>query len=220
MAVRVMVVERYEFVRDALRIAILPMPGLELVAEASNASEAVGLAVGVLILNYLFFFEFRRDFKPQYSSFGLIAHNSPTSEVLTLDHFSELLEYPNLVRGVVNTLLIGVVGGALAVACYAAIALATHRWQSGWVRVMDYLAMVPRGMPGRVPRLVERAGTAVRRCRGLGRHRRPGARQAGREPNWAALHRRFRRGAALCDVAEVRPRARRLSRESRRWAAA
>ena len=72
------------------------------------------------------------------------------TEVLTLDHFSELLEYPNLVRGVVNTLLIGVVGGALAVACYAAIALATHRWQSGWVRVMDYLAMVPRGMPGLV----------------------------------------------------------------------
>jgi iron(III) transport system permease protein len=71
-------------------------------------------------------------------------------EVLTLDHFSELLEYPNLVRGILNTLLIGVVGGALAVACYAAIALATHRWQSGWVRVMDYLAMVPRGMPGLV----------------------------------------------------------------------
>jgi len=44
-AVRVIVVERYEFVRDALRIAIHPMPGLELVAEASNASEAVGLAV-------------------------------------------------------------------------------------------------------------------------------------------------------------------------------
>ena len=72
------------------------------------------------------------------------------TEVLTLDHFAELLEYPNLVRGVGNTLLIGVVGGALAVACYAAIALSTHRWQSGWARVMDYLAMVPRGMPGLV----------------------------------------------------------------------
>src|SRR5579885_3514309 len=46
--------------------------------------EAVGLAVGVLVLNYLFFFEFRRDFKPQYSSFGIIAHNSPTGEVLVM----------------------------------------------------------------------------------------------------------------------------------------
>jgi iron(III) transport system permease protein len=72
------------------------------------------------------------------------------AEVLTLDHFTELFEYPNLVRGIGNTLLIGVVGGALAVACYAAIALATHRWQSGWARAMDYLAMVPRGMPGLV----------------------------------------------------------------------
>jgi iron(III) transport system permease protein len=72
------------------------------------------------------------------------------TEVLTLDHFRELFDYPNLIRGVVNTLVIGVFGGAAAVACYAIIALATHRWQSRWARVMDYLAMVPRGMPGLV----------------------------------------------------------------------
>jgi iron(III) transport system permease protein len=72
------------------------------------------------------------------------------TEVLTLDHFKELLEYPNLVRGVVNTFAIGAVGGVLSVVCYAAIALSTHRWQSGWTKAMDYLAMVPRGMPGLV----------------------------------------------------------------------
>jgi uncharacterized membrane protein len=49
-----------------------------------DIGEAVGLAVGVLALNYLFFFEFRRDFKPQYSSFGFLAHNSPTSQVLIM----------------------------------------------------------------------------------------------------------------------------------------
>ena len=48
----------------------------------------------------------------------------------------------------VNTLVIGVVGGALAVACYAAIGLTSHRWQSGWAKVLDYLVMLPRGMPG------------------------------------------------------------------------
>ena len=32
----------------------------------------------------------------------------------------------------------------------AAIGLAGHRWQSGWTRVLDYLVMVPRGMPGLV----------------------------------------------------------------------
>ena len=39
----VMVVERYRFVRDALRIAIEPMPGLELVAEADDVHKAVDL---------------------------------------------------------------------------------------------------------------------------------------------------------------------------------
>jgi iron(III) transport system permease protein len=71
-------------------------------------------------------------------------------EVLTLDHYWELLEYPNVVRGMINTFAIGVIGGALAVVCYTAIALAIHRWQSGWTRVVDYLVMLPRAMPGLV----------------------------------------------------------------------
>jgi iron(III) transport system permease protein len=69
-------------------------------------------------------------------------------DVLTLEHFRELSEYPNLVRGVLNTLGLAIFGGALAVAWYAAIGLATHRWQSIWAKVMDYLVMIPRGMPG------------------------------------------------------------------------
>jgi iron(III) transport system permease protein len=70
------------------------------------------------------------------------------SEVLTLDHYRELLEYPNVVRGMINTFAIGVIGGALAVVGYTAIALAIHRWPSRWTRVVDYLVMVPRAMPG------------------------------------------------------------------------
>jgi iron(III) transport system permease protein len=69
-------------------------------------------------------------------------------EVLTLDHFRELAHYPNLLRGITNTLLIGAVGGALSVAFYAVIALAAHRWQSRWVSVLDYLVMLPRALPG------------------------------------------------------------------------
>lgn len=38
-------------------------------------------------------------------------------DVLTLDHYRELLDYPNVIRGIVNTFGIGVIGGALAVAC-------------------------------------------------------------------------------------------------------
>src|SRR6185437_13673575 len=47
-------------------------------------------------------------------------------DVLTLDHYRELTDYPNVVRGILNTLGIGVIGGAVAVACYTAIALAVH----------------------------------------------------------------------------------------------
>jgi iron(III) transport system permease protein len=72
------------------------------------------------------------------------------SEVLTLDHYRELLEYPNVMRAMINTLAIGVIGGAVAVACYTAIALAIHRWQSPWTRIVDYLVMLPRAMPGLV----------------------------------------------------------------------
>lgn len=70
------------------------------------------------------------------------------SEVLTLDHFRTVFEQPTLVRGIVNTVLIGVVGGALAVACYTAVGLTTHRRNDGWARFVDYLVLVPRAVPG------------------------------------------------------------------------
>jgi len=70
------------------------------------------------------------------------------AEVLTLANFRAVFEQPTLVRGIFNTVLIGVVGGALAVACYTAIALATHRRPDGWSRFVDYLVLVPRAVPG------------------------------------------------------------------------
>jgi iron(III) transport system permease protein len=72
------------------------------------------------------------------------------TQVLTLDNFRELFDYPNLVRGILNTLGLAAVGGAAAVTWYALISLASHRWQSRWSRFLDYLVMIPRGMPGLV----------------------------------------------------------------------
>jgi len=69
-------------------------------------------------------------------------------EVLTLDHFAELGNFPNLVRGIVNTLLIATIGGAAAVACYAGVALAVHRWQSRVGELHDFLVLIPRAIPG------------------------------------------------------------------------
>ena len=72
------------------------------------------------------------------------------ADVLTLDHYREIFDYPNVARSITNTLLIGTIGGAAAVVCYTAIALSVHRWQSQWTRLVDYLVMLPRAMPGLV----------------------------------------------------------------------
>jgi iron(III) transport system permease protein len=70
------------------------------------------------------------------------------ARALTLAHFRELAHYPNLMRGITNTLLLAAVGGAASVAVYTAINLAVHRWRSAWARAIDYLVLLPRAMPG------------------------------------------------------------------------
>ena len=70
------------------------------------------------------------------------------SEVWTLDGFREVFNEPTHKRAILNTVLIGTVGGALTVACYTAIGFATHRRNDGWSRFIDYLVLVPRAVPG------------------------------------------------------------------------
>jgi iron(III) transport system permease protein len=69
-------------------------------------------------------------------------------DAFTLDNFRAVFEEPTHTRAIVNTILIGTVGGAIAVACYAAIGFATHRRNDGWSRFVDYLVLVPRAVPG------------------------------------------------------------------------
>jgi iron(III) transport system permease protein len=70
------------------------------------------------------------------------------TEVLTLEHFREVFDDGRVMRAIFNSVAIAVVGGGLAVAVYTVIGLTAHRWQSRLTRVLDYLVMVPRGMPG------------------------------------------------------------------------
>jgi len=86
-------------------------------------------------------------------------------QALTFDHYRELLDHGDALRSIANTLAIGLLGGAAALACYAALALAVHRrpihcrtfhhrtfhhrtWR--WTQAVDYLVMAPRAMPGLV----------------------------------------------------------------------
>jgi iron(III) transport system permease protein len=70
------------------------------------------------------------------------------SDVLTLENFTQVFSQSDQVRAIVNTFLIGTIGGGLAVACYTAIGLAGHRQRGGIAKVLDYLVLVPRAIPG------------------------------------------------------------------------
>lgn len=70
------------------------------------------------------------------------------ADVLTLQNFTQLAQFPNIVRGISNTLLLATVGGAASVAIYTVINLAAHRWPSRWSSLLDYLVLLPRAMPG------------------------------------------------------------------------
>ena len=70
------------------------------------------------------------------------------AEAFTLDNCHAVFDEPTHVRAIWNTVLIGTIGGALTVACYTAIGFATHRRNDGWSRIVDYLVLVPRAVPG------------------------------------------------------------------------
>ncbi|NLR75891.1 ABC transporter permease [Leeia aquatica] len=70
------------------------------------------------------------------------------SEAFTLQHFRDLAEQPGVIRAIFNTILIGVIGGGLAVACYTALGLVAHRRSDILTRCIDYMVLIPRAVPG------------------------------------------------------------------------
>ena len=69
-------------------------------------------------------------------------------DALTLSNFRVIFGEPSMLRAIVNSIVIGVVGGALSVACYTAVALVTHRSPDGSSRAIDFSLMLPRALPG------------------------------------------------------------------------
>jgi len=70
------------------------------------------------------------------------------SEQLTLANFLRVFELPSLSRGIINTVLLAAVGGALAVAFYLLVGLAGHRNHGRTGTLLDYSVLVPRALPG------------------------------------------------------------------------
>ncbi|WP_292053548.1 MULTISPECIES: ABC transporter permease [unclassified Brevundimonas] len=114
-----------------LRIGVWKWPALALIVLWLLVT--VGAPVGALIM---------RAF---VTSWG---EGVDLAQVLTLNNFRELAEYPNVVRGIINTLILAIAGGAAAVGVYTLMNLATHRWPTKWSATLDYMVLLPRAMPG------------------------------------------------------------------------
>lgn len=71
-------------------------------------------------------------------------------ERFTFSNFDRMLEVPSLVRGMINTVILSVVGGAIAVVIYLVIGLAGHRNRGFSNTVLDYIVLLPRALPGLV----------------------------------------------------------------------
>ncbi len=67
---------------------------------------------------------------------------------LTLSNFEVIYSEPSMRRAIINSILIGVVGGACSVACYTSIALVMHRKSDGITHFIDFSLMLPRALPG------------------------------------------------------------------------
>ncbi len=67
---------------------------------------------------------------------------------LSLATFHNIWQQPNLLRAIVNSMAIGIIGGALAVICYLFVGIAMHRKADNVTRFLDYSVLVPRAVPG------------------------------------------------------------------------
>lgn len=72
----------------------------------------------------------------------------------TLDHYQEALAMPEAVRGIINTVLIASLGGAFAILMYFLVALVIVKFRGPQGRALDYLAQLPRAVPGLILGLV------------------------------------------------------------------
>lgn len=69
-------------------------------------------------------------------------------DLLTIDNFSLIFEYPAYRRSITNSLVISALGGALATAFVALVTIVVHRSEFRWRKQLEYVALYPRAVPG------------------------------------------------------------------------
>lgn len=72
----------------------------------------------------------------------------PFWNVMTLDHYRTLGSHPVFINSIWNTVLISAIGGVLGTALIVVISLVSHRSDFRFARQVDWLAQIPRALPG------------------------------------------------------------------------
>ncbi|MFB9950501.1 ABC transporter permease [Rhizobium puerariae] len=72
----------------------------------------------------------------------------PIWPLFTLDNFRGVLASEANMRAIANTVMIAVVGGAIATVFIAAVTLIIHRSEFRYRRPLEYIALFPRAIPG------------------------------------------------------------------------
>lgn len=79
---------------------------------------------------------------------SLLSPMIPVSEVLTLDNFRKLLEYPIYLNSIWNSFVVSTVGSAIATGLVALIALVSLRSEFRFRTQLQYVSLFPRAVPG------------------------------------------------------------------------
>ena len=79
---------------------------------------------------------------------SLLSPMVPVLDVLTLENFAKLLEYPIYIRSIWNSLVVSSVGGAIATGLVAMVVLVSLRSEFRFRRQLQYLSLFPRAVPG------------------------------------------------------------------------
>ena len=72
----------------------------------------------------------------------------PFWELFTFEHYKQVFHYPSHVRAITNTIMISVIGAGLGTCFYALIALVTQRSTFKHRVLLEYIALIPRAIPG------------------------------------------------------------------------
>ena len=79
---------------------------------------------------------------------SLLSPMVPVVDVLTLDNFAKLLEYPIYIRSIWNSFVVSTVGSAIATGLVAMVVLVSLRSEFRFRRQLQYLSLFPRAVPG------------------------------------------------------------------------